>query len=165
MKIVRLENDSSFDSLMQRILGAGQNSAAAKERILELNPHLADFDKLPKGTPILLPVAEGVAADQRTDDVLDTLTDIFDDALAERTQTFAEREQTIDGVLALATDPELRNFLSADPAVRKRLEDIETEARTRREDVAKERDAFKKELDRLRNSIGIRGPKRRAVRS
>lgn len=165
MKLARIENDTSLDALMQRLLrnATGPEADAARERLLELNPQLAEFDKLPKGTPVLLPETDTVTADQRTEDALDALAEIFEDAIAARTQTLAEREQAIDEVLALGTDSVLLNYVN--PQQRTRMEAIANEAKTRRADIPKERAAFQKEIDRLRDLAKIRGPRRRAVRS
>lgn len=165
MKLARIENDTSLDGLLQRLLrnATGPEADAARERLLELNPQLAEFDKLPKGTPVLLPDADATVADERAEGARETLAAIFENVLAARAQTFAQREQAIDGVLALATDPVLLNSVGAD--LKTRMEAIADEARTRRADIPKERDAFQKEIDRLRDSVGIRGPRRRVVRS
>jgi phage tail protein X len=56
MRITTINDDATLDELIDRVQGAGAaKNQSVRQQFMDLNPHLADFDNLPAGTPVVLP--------------------------------------------------------------------------------------------------------------
>jgi len=56
MRISTIKDETTVDELIDRVQGAGASKTkAVREAFLAANPHLADFERLPRGTPVVVP--------------------------------------------------------------------------------------------------------------
>jgi len=56
MRISTINDEATVDDLVDRVHGAGAaKNPAVRDAFLEANPHLADFENLPTGTPVIVP--------------------------------------------------------------------------------------------------------------
>jgi hypothetical protein len=166
MKLARFEGDASLEALAQRVLGdAAKDDPELIERLQQLNPHLQALDKLPRGTPVIVPGPEAAPDDDRTKDAVERLAKILEDAGRQREELFRRREQAIDAMQAITTRSDVGEAAKNTPALKDRLDAVAKELKARRSDVGQDRQQFAADVARIRTTLGIRGPKRRVVRT
>lgn len=163
MNIATFEGEVNLDTLLQRILGNKQ-TPESRERLLELNPHLASLSELPTGTPILIPDTIAAPADDRAQGI-DAIAEAIEDAVAQREETFKQREAAMQEAERILANEIVESLLSTNPELKARLSAVKKEFKMQRDAIATDRKSFQTDITNLRASIGIatKKPRRRAV--
>ena len=165
MKTATFEGDATIDVLAARVLSdAGMRDPTLKAQLIDLNPHLANLDTLPPGTPILLPdtLAEG-AGDPDVQKAVAKVLEALDDAAAQRAQIFSDRETAIAGSLQLARSGDLISTIKGDAVLEGNLGAITTDLDNQLKAVANDRKSFAKDLADAKTAISGPTGRRRAA--
>ena len=168
MRIFIMEKETDLEALASSLARTPRAAAAVRERVLALNPHLADAKRIPKGGVLILPDSPELKAGVGTSvggvnaaEIAERFSTGARDQLsraAARLETLAADRATVRDALKSAA---AKRLVASDPLLQKRLAtaDLEFKAGQKRANENQARIAeFTKlaqaELARLQKLIG-----------
>jgi methyl-accepting chemotaxis protein len=169
MKFVTIKSETSLADLSREVFEIkGAKAAAAAKRaqaaLREANPHLADVNKVPAGTLVIVPDVPGTkeAPAQSVGDVSAEMITRLRSALAAAKKMIEESAesqlQDADATLSLAKDPELGRLAKQTPELKERMSRMIEQAKTQSKQVAEDKKTQLEAVKQLEKDLASMSP-------
>jgi Phage Tail Protein X len=169
MKFVTIKSETSLADLSREVFEIkGAKAAAAAKRaqavLREANPHLADVNKVPAGTLVIVPDVPGTkeAPAQSVGDVSAEMITRLRSALAAAKKMIEESAesqlQDAEATLSLAKDAELGRLAKQTPELKERMSRMIEQAKTQSKQVAEDKKTQLEAVKQLEKDLASMSP-------
>jgi hypothetical protein len=164
MRLAIFKGEKSIEDLAARLFARGGDAQASKqaaEVLIEANPQLANLERVPSGSVVMVPDTPHAVNVGEVVDPMTTAAADFSRSVAEHIATFtigldgAARAAAAQAsaTLQLLQDPSLKSAADADPALKQRLAAIEGNAKATPKDVEDKQKVLQQAVDQMQQDL------------
>lgn len=165
MRLAIFKGEKSIEHLAARLFqargGDTQASKQAAEVLIEANPQLANLERVPSGSVVMVPDTPHAVNAGEVVEPMTTAAADFSRSVAEHIATFtigldgAARAAAAqaNATLQLLQDPSLKRAADADPALKQRLAAIEGNAKATPKDVEDKQRLLQQAVDQMQQDL------------
>jgi hypothetical protein len=165
MRLAIFEGETSVDDLAARLFRLSAGDAESRQRagaaLIEANPHLADLERVPSGSIVVVPdTAHVMNAREAIQPTARAAADLARAVAAHATaftaglaEVVAEAAAETDATLKLLNDGAVKAAAEADPALEQHLARLEAKAKAARRDVEDRTKTLQAAMAQMQNDI------------